>query len=405
MATTQMEPPQTVPEEAVEGLEALSKTFHWNQRKALSHLLIMEEHLKELSEEDIPNAWCAVKHYLLALDHHVEEAIGHAERLGIPSKPYRDFRSELLELNAYPAPRFDPKDLLKLRTKWRIIISDPTLVDDCPLCSADVDPATLKKLKGNRHTPKLSYLGEEVMKLEADYTHRLHKLIAGGRKAAPFQLITCDGDPTSRATATVNEKGEPFITYCAGGVNAHTALHEDDHFRRHQEGNCDLKHGNCPERLAEESALDTLSISSGLNTHLPGGQSGKVKMVSKYEVIGIYGASIVAKGISKFLPALDAQLTPTAVNVWEKASFWATVALGLGPALLVLVGKKKNLFGKKFQLPLMVASAHFASDLLDFAEDQMAIAPTTAMSLRGRRAAALPGRTPNLGGAGKVATF
>lgn len=390
-----VEPPmEGLTEEHVKALESVADIFRWNQRRTLSHILIMEEHLKELKEEDIPHAWCLVKHYLLALDHHVEEAIGHAERLGVDSTPYRKYRAHLLELNAYPQPLFTMKELIKLRTDWRKIISDPTLVEDCPLCSADVSPETLAELRGNLHIP--SQFDKELLKLEVDYANKLHKTIAKhkGKEKPPFMIISCQGDPTGKAIATVNEHGEPFIAYCAGGVNAHVALHEADHIWRHKAGECDLKHSNCPEDAAESFALDSLSISQNLNTHGQAHPSeGKKKMPGKYEVVGIYGASLVAKGVERGLRELDPMLTPTAVNVWEKASFWGNVALGIGPALLVLFGKKKQI-GGKYYIPLMVASAHFASNLLEYAEEQMAVTPVAARRLAYQRPGSLPAPTP-----------
>lgn len=390
-------------EDETKAFEELGKTFQWNQRRALSHLLTMEEHLKELEEEDVPHGWCLKKHFLLAVDHHVEEAIGHAERLGLDPTPYRNFRNKLLELNVYPQPAFTMEELLELRTEWRKVIDDPTLVEDCPLCAADVSiKLSGSRKKANKHTPTLKPLGEDLLRLEADYANKVHESIAEhkGRDKAPFMIMTCNGDPTGKAVASVNEHGEPFVAYCAGGVNAHTSIHEEDHVWNHRQGNCDLKEGNCPEDSAEQVALDDLSISQGLNTHpLRGGLERKMVTLGKYEVIGIYGASIVAKGVEYGLMQLDPIVTPNATKVWEKASFWGHVILGLVPPLLLFFGKKR--ISGKMALPIYVASAHIASNLIvEYGQELMQ--PAAGLSYRRRQ---IQRQTPRIGGNSRPLVF
>lgn len=394
-------------EDEVKALEALAVTFRWNLRSALSNLITMEDHYLELAEEDIPHAWCLVKHYLLALDHHVKEAISHSERLGLDPTPYRQYRRKLLELNAYPQPAFTLPELLELRTEWREIISDPTLVEDCPLCAADVSIKLKRKRakkKGNKHTPPVRPLGREILKLEVEYANKLHDTIAQhkGEKAAPFTITMCQGDPTGRAVATVNKHGDPFVNYCAGGVNAHVALHEDNHYRRHNDGECDLKKGDCPEDTAEQFALNELSISQTLNTHPWGGGSEKKMALGKYEVIGIYGASVVAKGVEYGLMQLDGMFTPNAIKVWERASFWGHVLLGLVPPLLIFMGRKRTTRFGKLDLPIMVASAHITSNLLEYVQELMTPGEVTARRLAyNRRRPPIP----RAAGAGRVYAF
>ena len=336
--------------------------------------------MKELEEEDVPHAWCIVKHYLLALDHHVEEAIGHAERLGLDSNPYRTYRGKLEKLNSYPQPAFTVPQLMKLRTEWRQIIGDPTLVGDCPLCSTDVTPEVLAQLRGNSHIP--DKLKEEILELENKYTQRVVDAVSkhDGKKATPFMILDCgpDMDPSGRGKATVNEHGEPLVTYCAGGVNAHTILHEEDHYRRHVGGECDLGEGSCPEDKAEDFAL-SLNRGKILNTDLGGqGHEGTKKMVGKYEVIGIYGASLAATGVEMYAPQLDVMFPQTTPNFWTKPSTLAHIALGIVPPILVLFGKKKNL-GGKFHLPLMVFASHITSNLVkEIAINQGWITPPVA---------------------------
>lgn len=127
----------------------IKDTLKWNQRKALSHLLMVEEHINELDKKEVASAWCAVKHYLLALDHHVSEAIGHTERLGLDNSKYKKFRKKLLDLQVYPEPKLTVKDVVELRTEWRYIIEDPTLTGECEICDKDITP-TIKSLIGRK---------------------------------------------------------------------------------------------------------------------------------------------------------------------------------------------------------------------------------------------------------------
>lgn len=133
--------------------------LEWNQMKTLSHLLAMEEHLSELSSEEVTHSWCLVKHHLLGSQHHVFEAVGHAERAGVDPEPYRRFKQKMEDLNVYPQPHVSIKDLVKLRTEWRIIIKDPTLTGDCPTCSLDVAdiPQLGEFLKKRLNNPKSFY--------------------------------------------------------------------------------------------------------------------------------------------------------------------------------------------------------------------------------------------------------
>jgi len=120
--------------------EGILKTLEWNQRSALSNLLIVEEHMLSLKKEEIPHAWCIVKHYLLACDHHVQEAISHTERLGLDSSKYRDFHKKLSEIGMYPQPKITVPEVVALRTEWRYIIGDPTLGEECEICDTDITP-------------------------------------------------------------------------------------------------------------------------------------------------------------------------------------------------------------------------------------------------------------------------
>lgn len=374
-------------------------TLEWNQEMALSHLLTMEEHYKDLSVDKVPHAWCLVKHYLLACNHHVEEAIGHAERAGKSARPYREFRAKLRKLNAYPQPKFNLDDLIALRTEWRQIIGDPTLVSDCGNCSKDVTPEVLEELTEaaavQAHKERRK---RHVLNMEREYVDGLLSELSKkrGKSKPSFMIVDCgkDVDPSGRAVAAVGDGGRPFIAVCAGGANAHTIAHEAQHVWDHQDGRCDLKEANCPEDDAEKYALRGLSNYSGLNTHPLGGGSVKTT-VKKAEILGIYGASLVAKGVEVWgLPYLDTSF-PTGL-LGQKASLWGKVVLGIVPPVLTIW--KPNLF-KKYELPVMVFSAHVASQLVDDIVAMMPAQAVRARSISPVREAAV------VGGAGKVAAF
>ena len=125
--------------------KGVKDTLEWNQRSALSSFLAMEDHMSQITEEEIPHSWCIIKHHLVGCDHHVREAIGHMERLGRDSSKYRAFHNKLMSLNVYPEPKITLSELVELRTEWRYIIDDPTLTGECEICDKDITP-TIKRL-------------------------------------------------------------------------------------------------------------------------------------------------------------------------------------------------------------------------------------------------------------------
>lgn len=129
--------------------KGIEGTLEWNQRSALSSFLSMENHMSQITEEEIPDSWCIVKHYLVGCDHHVYEAIGHMERLGRDSSKYRAFHHKLKKIGIYPEPKLTLREIVELRTEWRYIIGDPTLTGECEICDTDITP-TIKKLLGDK---------------------------------------------------------------------------------------------------------------------------------------------------------------------------------------------------------------------------------------------------------------
>ena len=346
--------------------DGAAEIFEWNKRKVLGNLLAMEEHLNELEEKDIPHSWCLVKHYLRILAHHLDEAIGHAERLGIDPEPYRKFRQEIIDLNIYPEPHVTEKDIVKLRSEWRRIIGDPSLTSDCPLCSKDITPEVAEKLReaAQGHSP-------ELMDMEKDYADKVLEKIAqrNGKRKPPFVILDCGKmDPTGRAVATVS-KGKPFIAFCSGGVSAHLALHEADHVWRHQEGKCSLKKGSCPEDAAESFALHELSISQILNTdgqaHTAEGKTTAERKEFGKKIGTIYGATIgssVAHHVYKFV-GKSVPTVPLLPAGWNSVTDLADIALGVGLPLIQLV-TKKGMGGKLGSIGMTIFAASHAGNLV-----------------------------------------
>jgi hypothetical protein len=173
--------------------------------------------------------------------------------------------------------------------------------------------------------------------------------------------------------------------------------HEADHYWRHLDGECDLAKGNCPEDAAEEFALEELRVSEGLNTHTFGRGSEK-RMVSKGEIMGIYGASLVSKGVDKVLVWADTQY-PTGFMGYP-TSFWGNAALGIIPPVAHLVMKKPLVKGK-YQLPMYVISANAAANVAeDLYEKFMAPAPVARV-----RRTAVPRSSPQLTNSTRVRAF
>lgn len=77
---------------------------------------------------------CIQKHGLMALNHHLMEAIIHLQEVD-PSKAkdIKEFQEEFKTFMESP----DLGELRRLRNRFREIIDDPTLKSECPLCKMD----------------------------------------------------------------------------------------------------------------------------------------------------------------------------------------------------------------------------------------------------------------------------
>lgn len=117
------------------------KLLKYNERGALSHVLALEEHLQQLPY-GADRSWCARKHALLALDHHLAEAVNHASRFDAnKASRIRSVRAEAEEV-LRPAADGRLPDLGRvagLRNRIRAAFGDRTLEKQgqCSVCAAD----------------------------------------------------------------------------------------------------------------------------------------------------------------------------------------------------------------------------------------------------------------------------
>lgn len=108
--------------------------LEFNYKGALGHMLAMEEHMAQLGSSKIADSWCIQKHGLMALNHHLMEAVIHLQEVD-PSKAkdIKEFQEDFKKFMESP----DLGELRRLRNRFREIIDDPTLKSECPLCKMD----------------------------------------------------------------------------------------------------------------------------------------------------------------------------------------------------------------------------------------------------------------------------
>jgi hypothetical protein len=114
--------------------------------------------------------------------------------------------------------------------------------------------------------------------------------------------------------------------------------------------------------------------------------------------MGIYGASIVSRGVDKALVWADTQY-PTLI-MGKPLSTWANAALGIIPPVMDLALKKPLVKGK-YQLPFYIISAHAAANVAEMAYNQFA---GTAVGVSQRLTPTSRMATPQLSAA-KVSAF
>lgn len=108
--------------------------LEFNENGFLGHVLAAEEHMSQLGGSKIDDSWCIRKHLLLANNHHLSEAIIHAEEIDKKlGEELKEFQKEFKKI-------MDSPSLIKLRrirNRFREIIKDKTLTAECPLCKLD----------------------------------------------------------------------------------------------------------------------------------------------------------------------------------------------------------------------------------------------------------------------------
>jgi hypothetical protein len=111
----------------------------YNQHGALSNCLAIEDHLASLPA-GVNNSWCAKKHAMLCVNHHLAEAVNHASRISPQlGERYRALKEEAERVLRpglrEPLPTLG--EVANFRNAMRHTFGDPTLVESCSLCKKD----------------------------------------------------------------------------------------------------------------------------------------------------------------------------------------------------------------------------------------------------------------------------
>lgn len=309
--------------------EGAKNILEWNKRRVLSCILSIEDHMEELPEQDIPHSWCNVKHYLLALDHHLLEASGHAERAGLPNDEIKRFRQKLLDLNMYPEPHVSLLDVVKLRNEWRRIIKDPTLGVDCPMC--DQDAPRQRKLVSE--LKKLHYHDNELADMEREMAEKALSYLSSKYDVSPPKLIITEecNSPVqgTHVQYTPNPKYD-FIKLCKGNVNLHVLTHEFIHYLHHIQ-NKEQNEEDVEQEAVEELQFDRKSLKVEEHNFTSGGKG----MWKKQAALVITGGQFVVQGITGFESTLETTLGVDNTTIVEAAG-------GAGALIVGAMGKMKE---------------------------------------------------------------
>jgi len=377
----------TINEEVVEEVEeGLMETLQWNQRMALSNLLIMEEHLSELEDYEVPHAWCCVKHYLLAADHHVREAIGHAERLGLDSTPYKRFYRKLKELDVYPEPHITIPDVVELRTEWRYIIGDPTLTGECEICDTDITPevkAVIEQIIDKMQEKEVETKPEEHRHMDYHETFNPEKYLTMEKQLADELLedLSKEHEVDKPELVISEDCHEPDvgrysngkIYMCKSGINLHVLGHEFKHHLQNSEG------GHFWETEAESYSVDLFKPKKTL--YYEKNHDGS-KMMSLNDIAVIYGGQHIGQGLERLLEFLDTQYPEGLMGV--KASLLGDVAGTVGGAYLAME------LDPPYDLLAALIGGHVSTDLWEQAEEMMGGGTTARFTSPGYKYTSTP---------------
>lgn len=344
-----------------------AELLEWNQRKALAHMLAIEEHLAELTPTQIVHSWCIVKHDLLLCDHALEEAIGHAERSGRDSEPYRRFRQKILDLNIYPEPHIRLQDMAKLRTEFRHLIKDPTLGEECPLCSRDVEE--LKQVLGH----------ETLSDIEDEMADRILTALSEKYKV-PKPKLTISKECRVKDPQTsgwFREWGKKYgkrkseIELCRGGVNAHVLIHEFQHYLAYL-GKEDQNEDEIEQKALREFAHSqkVLNVKNPQYNVVNHGGGRKTMKYGK-SAVAVLGGQLISQGISEYESTLEATAGSDVVTGIEVVGGGAALMAGatgklvkseMANLVLLVAGGGLLIHGamraiKKFTTPLALSYA------------------------------------------------
>jgi len=106
----------------------------------------------------------------------------------------------------------------------------------------------------------------------------------------------------------------------------------------------------------------------------------------------VYGGAHIGKGVSKAIDMIDPALNATNKKVWERPSFWTTLAISIGvPVFAALAEKSVRSWTAKALLAAgVVAAAAVSTKIWDYVEEAMATAGAVATAARAVAAGAAP---------------
>ncbi|MEM2905011.1 MAG: hypothetical protein QW587_04650 [Candidatus Bathyarchaeia archaeon] len=334
---------------------SLKEVLKWNETCVLGDILAMERHLVELGRTGVEDQWCLKKHRVHAIEHCLNEAINHAESLGMNADPYRKFKERFQALPEAPSL----EQVRALRDEWRRIIKDPTLTCSGGLCRADLLESVLKMPEGS------------VAEKEEEYAERVVAHLASYLGVPKPKVVIVDSLPGP--VLDVHAAPDSIILR-RGMVSAEAILHEFDHYVahvKHQDETTGRSIGELEEKARRfskqgvnaESCEELQRLNTIHDHHL-----GRTSMRT-VELAGIFGSQFAAKIVERLLVQADVAVGKAAAPIYEKPSFLGGI-LGLGLALPIGAAwaGSKGRISANTELILVSFGVHNATKLIDVAE-------------------------------------
>jgi len=106
----------------------------------------------------------------------------------------------------------------------------------------------------------------------------------------------------------------------------------------------------------------------------------------------VYGGAHIGKGVSKAIDMMDPALGATNKKVWERPSFWTTLAISIGVPALAAFAERRVRSGtaKALLVAGAVAAAAVSTKIWDYVEEAMATPRAGATAARAAAAGATP---------------